>query len=344
MMTANDFRFGVEIEFTGAMTDEVATSMDAALSESGIRVVLESYNHQTRGHWKVTTDATVSRRYSMRTGVGEGGELVSPVLEGEAGLEQLRMVLDALNAVPGVDVDRRCGVHVHLSWANMNENWIANIIDRYTRHETEIDRFVAPSRRCSVSRWCGEMAPVKREVERAKMMPTIRRRDLAMAPRYHKVNLQSLTTHGTVEFRQHQGSTDYTKISNWIRFLMGFVDASRTYTDGSRIEPRLNIRGQSRRAYGEIRYQFEQAGFTMNYAGGRRWHLCNEGGEVVAILYNEQLDACYAYRRRLNADFLNLFTQIVDSASAPQSDDDVFNGVPAETVAFLNQRVAELAA
>jgi hypothetical protein len=344
MMTANDFRFGVEIEFTGAMTDEVATSMDAALSESGIRVVLERYNHQTRGHWKVTTDATVSRGYSMRTGVGEGGELVSPVLEGEAGLEQLRVVLDALNAVPGVRVDRRCGVHVHLSWADMNEDWIANIIDRYTRHEAEIDRFVAPSRRGSVSRWCGAMAPVKTAVDNAKAMRRMSRAYLALAPRYHKVNLQSLTSHGTVEFRQHQGSTDYMKISNWIRFLMGFVDSSRDYTEGGRIEPQLNIRGQSRRAYGEIRYQFEQAGFTMNYAGGRRWHLCNEGGEVVAVLYNDQLDACYAYRRRLNHDFIRLFTQIVESASTPQSDDDVFNGVPAETVAFLNQRVAELAA
>ncbi len=37
--------------------------------------------------------------------------------------------------------------------------------------------------------------------------------------RYHKVNLEAYARHRTVEFRQHGGSTNFTKMKNWILFL-----------------------------------------------------------------------------------------------------------------------------
>lgn len=41
--------------------------------------------------------------------------------------------------------------------------------------------------------------------------------------RYKKVNLKSYFRHGTVEFRQHSGTIEYTKISNWVLFLHSLV-------------------------------------------------------------------------------------------------------------------------
>jgi hypothetical protein len=49
---------------------------------------------------------------------------------------------------------------------------------------------------------------------------------MAQMGRYFKVNLQALRVHGTVEFRQHSGTVDGTKVENWVRFLLGFVERS----------------------------------------------------------------------------------------------------------------------
>ena len=51
---------------------------------------MEGYNHTTRPYWKIVTDASVSH---------EGLEIVSPVLKGQDGLNQLEKVLKALNQV-----------------------------------------------------------------------------------------------------------------------------------------------------------------------------------------------------------------------------------------------------
>lgn len=45
--------------------------------------------------------------------------------------------------------------------------------------------------------------------------------------RYHKVNLSSFWRHHTVEFRHHSGTTDFAKISNWVRLLSRLIEFSR---------------------------------------------------------------------------------------------------------------------
>jgi hypothetical protein len=65
-------RFGVEIEFLSTITTDQAL---ASLRAAGIRVEFEGYSHATTPHWKIVADGSC------------GYELVSPVLEGEAGLE-----------------------------------------------------------------------------------------------------------------------------------------------------------------------------------------------------------------------------------------------------------------
>lgn len=47
--------------------------------------------------------------------------------------------------------------------------------------------------------------------------------------RYFKINPTSYSRHNTCEFRQHGGTTDYIKISSWIRFLSNLVDYSQSH-------------------------------------------------------------------------------------------------------------------
>ena len=97
-------RFGVEIEFLSTVTvEQVLTKLRSA----GIQAEYEGYTHRTTPHWKIVSDGSC------------GYELVSPILEGEAGVEELQKAATALEAA-GAQVDRRCGLHVHFDARQMN--------------------------------------------------------------------------------------------------------------------------------------------------------------------------------------------------------------------------------
>lgn len=330
-------KFGVEIEFVDANTRRVAE----ALINAGINAHLEGYNHQTRRHWKVTTDATVtSGNYSLGTGEGFGGELVSPVLEGEAGIEELRRVLEALNSIPEVRVDRRCGVHVHLSWDGMTPSQIKNIAKRYADFETQIDAWMPVSRRANNSRWCASTNSrafgLSNVMNAVDSLSSVAR---AVGTRYTKVNLAALNAHGTIEFRQHAGSTDFVKISNWIRFLAAFCDASANIPQGNAAD--VNFRRTRKVAYGEIREQFANHGYDLRF-GGRVYKLFNADGTQVDAKTLDELEAMYvAGTRRLNDVFVTWFNGHI---SAGAEVDSVFRMVPAAVQDFFNGRAAHLAA
>lgn len=44
--------------------------------------------------------------------------------------------------------------------------------------------------------------------------------------RYYKVNFMSFAQHGTIEFRQHEGTTDPRVIVAWVEFVLALVRAS----------------------------------------------------------------------------------------------------------------------
>ena len=58
--------------------------------------------------------------------------------------------------------------------------------------------------------------------------------------RYYKVNAESYTRHKTIEFRQHQGSTNYKKIEMWVKFCAKLVGWSRNNVFTSEDIPFLN--------------------------------------------------------------------------------------------------------
>ena len=78
-----DRKFGIELEIVG-ITRQTALR---ALSAVGIHVQDESYNHTTRGYWKLVPDGSVRG----------GFEVVSPILEGERGIEEAMTVAEALS-------------------------------------------------------------------------------------------------------------------------------------------------------------------------------------------------------------------------------------------------------
>lgn len=200
--------FGVEIEAYNCMRGRLARELNAA----GIRVEVEGYNHTDHtDHWKLVTDSSLSGNDTF--------ELVSPILHGEQGLEELEKVcwvLDLCNA----KVNDSCGLHVHMDAAEFDLQTWKNLVITYKRLENVIDHFMPRSRRNNT--FCRPLTTISETIiNQASNIGELRA--AFNHNRYHKVNLEAYARHRTVEFRQHGGSTNFTKMSAWIHFLAKMI-------------------------------------------------------------------------------------------------------------------------
>ena len=213
-------RFGVEVEFVGVDPSAAAR----AITSAGFPCEYESYNHNTRNTWKIVRDGSIEYHN------GNCGELVSPPLSGEAGIEQVRSVLRALVGA-GATVNRSCGLHVHVDANDLGVSQISSVLRRYQTYQNEINRFMPASRRNS--RWAKAITPeLIRQVE-SYSTPTALRNNVGYIDRYYTVNVAAFARHGTVEFRQHSASVNSSKVAHWIAFCLHFVTSSVTMTAGT---------------------------------------------------------------------------------------------------------------
>lgn len=214
--------YGVEIEFIG---DRGA--VEVAINAMGIECRWEGYNHNTRPHWKIVSDS------SVRAPGQSGWELVSPILKGDDGLEQIRKVCEAMGQA-GATVNATCGLHVHHDAQDFTTKTFKNIVKIYARFEPVMDSLVSNSRRGRNNDYCRTLADVNmgRLLEQDSLA-TIRS---IYGTRYRKLNITSYVTHGTVEFRQHQGTTNADKIINWIKLTQAIVEraVNRQVKDGTK--------------------------------------------------------------------------------------------------------------
>lgn len=205
--------FGVEIEFcTELLSGEVVQH----LTDAGLNVRNEDYNHHTRNHWKIVPDATIS----------QGFELVSPPLSGGEGLAEVILAARVLVQI-GCYVDTSCGLHVHVNANDLSGASVVNAVRRMVRYESEIDTMV-PAHRRSNSFALSNRQQLGVMEQCLSSDPDASARTICgvVSGRYRKLNTAAYIRHGTLEFRQHSGSIDGTKIANWIMFCVQFVQDS----------------------------------------------------------------------------------------------------------------------
>ncbi len=207
--------FGVEIEAYNCTRERLARELTAA----DIKVQVEGYNHTDHtDHWKLVTDSSLNGHNTF--------ELVSPILHGEQGIEELEKVCWVLDLCD-VKVNDSCGLHVHMDAAEFDLSTWKNLILTYKRLEGVIDRFMPRSRRDN--RYCKRLAAISETgINRSTCIGDLRA--AFHNNRYHKINLEAYARHRTVEFRQHGGSTNFTKISAWIHFLAKMITFAKQGT------------------------------------------------------------------------------------------------------------------
>lgn len=217
-----DAEFGVEFEAYNVSK----TTLNNKLNAAGITCEVAGYTHRTTRYWKIVTDSSLSGRSTF--------ELVSPILRGEAGLNEMMQVCKIMKQC-GAKVNASCGTHVHINARNFSIDQWKRIFINYARLENVIDGFMPNSRRANHSEYCQGFSSVANFESRINNALTLN--GIAsgiLSGRYWKVNPQSYSRHNTVEFRQHAGTTDYVKIATWIRFLSNLVDYSENHTVNER--------------------------------------------------------------------------------------------------------------
>jgi len=200
--------FGIEIEAYNCSKQKLAQELTAA----GIKVKVEDYNHiDSEERWKITSDGSLTGTQSF--------ELVSPILHGEEGLKDLEKVCWVLELCD-VKVNNSCGLHIHMDAAGFTLQTWKNLALSYKRLEKVIDAFMPSSRRNN--RFCQGFANItETQIKSAGTITDLRR--AFGNDRYRKVNLEAYARHRTVEFRQHSGTTNFTKMSAWIYFLAKLI-------------------------------------------------------------------------------------------------------------------------
>jgi len=328
----NTRKFGIEIEFVNANRETLAEKLVA----NGIPCFYEGYNHTTRGHWKIVTDATVRGGY----------ELVSPPLQGEAGLLEVKKVLAIMHECkrnPDMDmVNMSCGLHVHLDASDLDGTDIYWIVKRYKDNETAIDGIMPTSRRGD-ARWCRSISSSWKS-NLLKELNTIEANARQQFRRECKVNVAyAYARHKTIEFRQHSGTTDYNKIANWIEFLQYFVEQSVKIKQSIKIKH--DYKPRANKVFASLREQTALLGGQLKYQGGNLWKLINDIGEErnltiksLEYIYLNESGNGKINKSRFDSFFNDNFTNSNDD----DADESLFAGIPHYVEEFFNMRTTQL--
>lgn len=206
-------KFGVEMEFY-APTQAVLTRN---FNQSGLNYQIESYNHSTRAHWKFVTDSSISG--------SNGRELVSPPISGNSGLKELRAACKALR-LSQAQINQSCGLHVHIDANDFTLADFKLLVKNWMAVEADLDKIMPSSRRGNANLYCKNVKGVASDtkIDGAASISALSR---LFVNRYFKLNLHSFQRHGTVEFRGHSGSCNYSKIKSWVLICSRLVEASK---------------------------------------------------------------------------------------------------------------------
>lgn len=232
---------GVEIElFVNDLN-----ALVIALAEKGVRAHVERYNHATpSGYWKIVTDGSLDDELSSRTRGMSGYELVSPPLDTPTMAFQLHLVCQALK-VAGAEVNKSCGFHVHHDIKDLSLDHIKNVYRLYDKHHASLEAFFPRLRRAGHNGYCMSLKeerslyeggtwyhvrPVIELVEEATsiqdMQRLVARNQARSSIRYTALNFCSYISYGTLEFRQHSGTTNYDKMIHWVMLTQAMIAAA----------------------------------------------------------------------------------------------------------------------
>lgn len=210
---------------------DVFTEKEPKTSENHVGIEIEFISKMDRFELaKLLADKDVQGNVTLKTDASLRREDDYPythelcVLVPESQVDDvMRKVTDALD-IAGCKVNRRCGLHVHLDMRNRNKHTVFRNLVKSQRILFDMN---------PVSRLKGDELPDgNRDTAWSKLM-TYNDFDEAVrsigGDRYFGINPLSMERHETIEVRLHSGSTNFTKITNWVKILVAIANHKRMF-------------------------------------------------------------------------------------------------------------------
>ena len=200
---SSDRGWGVEIEL---ISDLSKREVAAKLNSHRISTQVDDRGERCyrQGDWKICDDASLS----------DGGmEIVSPILKGTKGLEELEKVCTVLKSCRA-RIDSSCGLHIHhqVTTTGVDDlKILQNAMYVYHKFQSRINRMLPKSRRFADPCHPHSSGDIVRALEARDVYNLTASQDRRQA-----VNVQAYSRHGTCEFRQHSGSIESEKIGYWV--------------------------------------------------------------------------------------------------------------------------------
>ena len=224
--------------------------------------------------WTAERDGSLGTRRAGYTPV----EIVSPILQGRAGIEQVKQVAQTLKDI-GAAVNATCGFHCHIGAERVAgprpgevAEWVAKLLYQTAMHETALYASTGTHRREN-GHFSRSVKDQKADADRIRKAstPHRKREELSWAAnrgRYHTLNLTNLfTPKATVEFRWGAGTVEWQKMVGHICTCLALAERATETTrmdwEGLASERTYHVNGKGLR---ELNRLFYLTGWTM----GRR--------------------------------------------------------------------------
>jgi hypothetical protein len=218
--------FGVEIEYHSEMPVTklvVAEAIERVINE---HVHVTSYHGQTclrcgqpvgYDKWKIERDGSLGECGSGLQSTT--GEVVSPVLTGQKGIDLLKIVMKAIRDAGG-SISPRCGLHVHVGVRDLDHAGLVRLVASWKKYEDQFLALIPRGRRNN--QYC---RPWKNRISLAQAEAFVTNFRQGSWHKYTSLNLAPLARIGTVEVRLHGGTLNGNKAEAWIQLLLAFADA-----------------------------------------------------------------------------------------------------------------------
>lgn len=227
-------KFGVEIEMTG-LTRKAAAQVLAAHFSTGAIYVGGTYDAYTipdrEGRkWKIVSDASIRcENRSGRTATRQYAvEMVTPICRYED-IETIQGIVRELKKA-GARVNSSCGIHIHVDASSHTPKTLRNIVNIVASKEDLLYKTlkVDVSRenycRKADTRFLDDLNHRRpqnmQEVERLWYNGESRRGNHYDYSRYHALNLHSVFSKGTIEFRLFNSTLHAGEVKSYIQLCL----------------------------------------------------------------------------------------------------------------------------
>ena len=226
------------------------------------RIPLRCKENNTGNLWIAAEDSSIYAPNGMLD-----HEVISPVLEGQQGLETVKRVMKALKKA-GAKTNKSCGLHVTMGVANCSARWsrmaakkkascMVNLADAYIYFMDYGFSELCSSSRSPRSSNASNYASYP-STNWDSMFGTATKQDFVHAgirPMFTlgrgALNFNNLWSSGVVEFRQHNGTLDGNKIVNWALLCHKLLSTS---INDEHIHNRVDVRNFTPNLEGLLEY------------------------------------------------------------------------------------------